>query len=122
MMESTSPLFGGALLIGAGIFQWTPAKHSCLQHCRSPLQFLMGSWREGRAGALWMGVQHGAYCTVCCWMLMVILFVAGVMNMVWVAAITLLVVLEKLSPKSWRADRLVGLALIAWGGWMLAAA
>jgi predicted metal-binding membrane protein len=119
MMKSTSPVFAGVLLIGAGIFQWSPAKHACLQHCRSPLQFLLGSWQEGRTGALWMGVKHGAYCTVCCWMLMVILFVAGVMNMVWVAAITLLVMLEKLSPTSWRADRMAGVVLIAWGAWML---
>jgi len=119
MMESTSPLFGGLLLIGAGIFQWSPAKRSCLQHCRSPLQFLLGNWHEGYGGALWMGIKHGAYCAVCCWMLMVILFVAGVMNMIWVAAITLLVVIEKMSPSSWRTDRVAGVLLIAWGTWML---
>ena len=119
MMKSTSPVFGGALLIAAGIFQWSSAKRACLQHCRSPLQFLLGSWQEGRAGALWMRVKHRAHCTVCCWMLMVILFVAGVMNMLWVAAITLLVVLGKMSPAWWRADRIAGIVLFAWGGWML---
>ena len=69
MMVSTSPILGGLLLIAAGIFQWTPLKHACLKHCRSPLDFVLTQWREGSQGALVMGLQHGSYCTVCCWFL-----------------------------------------------------
>ena len=107
MMESTSPLLGGTLLIGAGVFQWTPFKRSCLNHCRSPLQFLLTDWREGRMGALWMGIKHGAYCTGCCWMLMALLFVAGV-----------LVLLEKVAAQGPRLGDAIGLAFIAWGSWV----
>src|ERR1044071_5243649 len=95
-MVATNPIFGGAVLIAAGAFQFTPIKDRCLAHCRSPLNFLMTDWKEGIAGAFGMGVKHGAYCTGCCWLLMLILFVAGVMNMWWVAAISVFVLLEKL--------------------------
>lgn len=118
-MESTSSLFGGALLIGAGVFQWTSFKHACLNHCRSPLQFLLNDWREGRMGALRMGIKHGAYCTGCCWMLMALLFVAGVMNMFWVAIITILVLLEKIVPSGTRLGNISGIIFVAWGGWMI---
>ena len=121
MMKSSSPLLAGTLLIVAGIFQWTPWKHACLNHCRSPLQFLLHDWREGPGGALAMGMKHGAFCAGCCWMLMVLLFVAGVMNMLWVAAITILVLLEKVAPQSWRLDYAVGAMLIAWGAWVIVA-
>jgi predicted metal-binding membrane protein len=121
MMESSSPLLGGALLVAAGVFQWTPLKQSCLNHCRSPLQFLLGGWREGRRGALEMGVRHGVYCTICCWMLMALLFVAGVMNMLWVGAITVLVLLEKMAPDTWRLGRVTGAVLVGWGLWMVTA-
>lgn len=119
MMESSSPLLGGALLIGAGVFQWTSFKHACLDHCRSPLQFLLTDWREGSAGALRMGVKHGAYCTGCCWMLMALLFVAGVMNMLWVAVITVLVLLEKVAPNGARLGNFIGVFFVIWGGWMI---
>jgi predicted metal-binding membrane protein len=119
MMETTSPLLGGMLLIGTGVFQWTPLKHTCLNHCRSPLHFLLHDWHEGRAGALWMGVKHGAYCTGCCWMLMALLFVAGVMNMVWVAVLTVLVLLEKVTPQGSHLGKITGVLLIVWGGCML---
>lgn len=118
-MESTSPLLGGALLIGAGVFQWSRFKHACLSHCRSPLGFLLADWREGAAGALRMGVKHGAYCAGCCWMLMALLFVAGVMNMLWVAAISVLVLLEKLVPAGIRLGNFIGALLIIWGGVMI---
>lgn len=121
MMESSSPLLGGGLLIIAGIFQWTPWKHACLSHCRSPLQFLLADWREGPGGALAMGIKHGAFCAGCCWMLMALLFVAGVMNMLWVAAITILVLLEKIAPQSWRLRHAVGAVLVAWGAWVILA-
>ena len=118
MMVSTSPLLGGVLLIAAGVFQWTPLKNACLTHCRSPLSFLMIDWREGRLGAFVMGLKHGAYCTGCCWFLMALLFVAGVMNIWWVAAISILVLLEKVAPKGLHVGRAVGLVFAVWGGWM----
>ncbi|MCE9520594.1 MAG: DUF2182 domain-containing protein [Verrucomicrobia bacterium] len=120
MMKSASPLFAGTLLIVAGVFQWTPWKHSCLRHCRSPLQFIMADWREGPDGALAMGIKHGAFCAGCCWMLMALLFVTGVMNMYWVAAITVLVLLEKIVPQNWRLQHVVGVLLVTWGIWVLA--
>ena len=118
-MVSTSPILGGGLLIAAGLFQWTPLKHACLAHCRSPLSFLMTDWREGRRGAFAMGVKHGAYCTGCCWFLMALLFVAGVMNIWWVALLSVVVLLEKAVPKGAWLGRLVGLLLAAWGVWMI---
>ena len=121
LMKNSSPLVAGALLIVAGIFQWTPWKHACLSHCRSPLQFLLHDWREGPGGALAMGMKHGAFCAGCCWMLMALLFVAGVMNMLWVAAITILVLLEKVAPQRWRLGPGVGALLIAWGVWVIVA-
>jgi predicted metal-binding membrane protein len=120
MMKSTSPFLAGGLLIVAGLFQWTKWKHACLNHCRSPLQFLLQDWREGPRGALTMGIKHGAYCAGCCWMLMALLFVAGVMNMVWVAAITILVLVEKMAPQIWRLRHGIGVILVAWGVWVIA--
>jgi len=120
LMVGTSPVFGGILLIAAGLFQWTPFKRTCLKHCRSPLSFLMTDWREGKAGAFTMGLKHGAFCTGCCWLLMVLLFVAGVMNMWWVAIIAILVLIEKVAVKGLWIGRSAGLGLALWGGWMLA--
>jgi len=85
MMVSTSPILGGLVLLAAGIFQWTPLKYTCLAHCRSPLGFLMTDWREGVVGAFLMGLRHGSYCLGCCGLLMALLFVAGVMNLMWLA-------------------------------------
>lgn len=118
-MVSTSSWLGGALLLTAGIFQWTPLKHACLTHCRSPLSFLMGDWREGRCGALRMGLKHGAYCTGCCWFLMALLFVAGVMNVWWIAIISVLVLMEKIVPRGLLLGKIAGVILVAWGGWLL---
>jgi predicted metal-binding membrane protein len=115
MMVSTSPVLGGTLLCAAGVFQWTPLKNACLGHCRSPLSFLMTDWREGKAGALAMGLKHGAFCTGCCWFLMALLFVAGVMNMWWVAIISVLVLLEKAVPKGMWLGRIAGVVLVVWG-------
>jgi predicted metal-binding membrane protein len=122
MMVSTSPIFGGALLIAAGVFQWTPMKNTCLTHCRSPLTFLMTDWREGVRGAFVMGLRHGTFCLVCCWFLMTLLFVTGVMNLVWVAIITAFVLLEKVAPAARWTSRIAGAALVAWGVWVIAAA
>jgi predicted metal-binding membrane protein len=120
-MAASSPFLGGALLVAAGVFQWTPLKNACLTHCRSPLAFLMADWREGKAGAFVMGLKHGAFCTGCCWLLMAILFVAGVMNMWWVAVISVVVLLEKITPKGLWLGRTAGIFLIIWGGWLLVA-
>lgn len=119
MMVSTSSLFGGALLVAAGVFQWTPLKKACLTRCRSPLGFLLTGWREGKSGALVMGLQHGAYCTGCCWVLMALLFVAGVMNVWWIALIAGFVLLEKVAPNGWPAAKLAGMVFAGWGGWLL---
>ena len=120
-MTSTSPTLGGLLLIGAGVYQWTPLKGRCLSECRSPLGFLTREWREGTRGALVMGARHGAFCVGCCWVLMALLFVAGVMNLLWVAAIAAFVLVEKVAPAAGRLGRIAGVLLVAWGGWTLAA-
>ncbi len=114
-MASTSRLVGGGLLLAAGVFQWTPLKRACLANCRSPLTFLMTQWRDGTRGALVMGLRHGAYCVGCCWMLMALLFVAGVMNLVWVAAIAAFVLVEKVLPGGDRLGRVAGVALCGAG-------
>lgn len=119
-MVATSPIFGGALLLIAGLFQWSPLKNVCLTHCRSPLTFLLAGWREGPNGALRMGLQHGAYCVGCCWFLMSLLFVAGVMNMCWIALISVLVLLEKVVPHGSWVARCAGTGFIAWGLWLVA--
>jgi predicted metal-binding membrane protein len=119
MMVSTSPILGGILLLAAGIFQWTPLKYACLKHCRSPLSFLMTDWREGYRGALIMGLRHGGYCTGCCWFLMALLFVAGVMNLLWVATITAFVLVEKAVPRGDLVGRIAGVALCIAGLIML---
>lgn len=119
MMVSTSPILGGLLLIGAGIFQFTPLKHACLNHCRSPLGFFMTEWREGKQGALLMGLRHGNFCVGCCWLLMALLFVAGVMNLLWVATIAAYVLIEKVVPKGNWVSRAIGLLVIVWGAWMV---
>jgi predicted metal-binding membrane protein len=119
-MASTSPILGGLLLLIAGAYQFLPVKSACLSGCRSPLGFLAGEWREGRAGALLMGLRHGRLCLGCCWALMTLLFVAGVMNLLWVATIAGLVLIEKVSRSGPHIGRLAGLALAGWGVWMLA--
>lgn len=114
-MVSTSPILGGALLIAAGAYQWTPAKNACLEHCRSPVEFLSRHWRKGKAGAVVMGLHHGLYCLGCCWFLMGLLFVGGVMNLLWIAAIAAFVLLEKAVPAGRWLGRAAGLGFVAWG-------
>jgi len=118
-MVATSPALGAALLIAAGIYQLTPLKRACLRHCRSPAHFLSGHWRDGTAGAFGMGLEHGAYCLGCCWVLMGLLFVGGVMNLLWIAAIALFVLVEKLVPHGAGGGRLAGIAMIAAGAIVL---
>ena len=120
MMLSTTPWLGAALLIAAGIFQWTPLKNSCLTNCASPLSFLMTSWREGKWGAFAMGLKHGLQCAGCCWSLMLLLFVAGVMNVWWIAILTVLVLVEKVARRGLWIGKLAGVLFVAWGVWMIA--
>ena len=115
MMISTSSVLGGLLLVAAGVYQFTPLKRVCLVHCRSPLSFLMSEWRDGRWGTLVMGLKHGAYCVGCCWILMAVLFVAGVMNLLWVGAIAVFVLVEKVALRRKELGRIVGAALIVAG-------
>jgi predicted metal-binding membrane protein len=119
MMVSTSAVFGGILLLAAGAFQWTPLKNACLRHCRSPLGFILTEWRGGAWGAVQMGVRHGAYCVGCCWLLMALLFVAGVMNLWWIAAIGAFVLIEKVTRAGPLIARATGVLLMLWGVWML---
>lgn len=117
-MGVTGAWAGGAILVGAGIFQWTPLKNACLDRCRTPLSFVMTEWREGAGGALVMGFRHGAFCAGCCGMLMALLFAVGVMNLAWVAAIAAFVFVEKAVPRGRWVSRLSGAALCAWGLWL----
>ncbi len=117
-MVINSSILGGALLSFAGIFQLTRLKYACLSRCRSPLGFLLNEWREGTFGAFIMGFKHGVYCIGCCWLLMGLMFVAGVMNLLWMVIITVLVFLEKVVPGGFWISRLAGLLLIVWGMWM----
>jgi predicted metal-binding membrane protein len=120
MLASASPLLGGALLVAAGIYQFTPLKNACLSHCRTPIGFLLAEWRDGKLGPLMMGMRHGLYCVGCCWLLMALLFVGGVMNLVWVALVAAYVLVEKVSPARMWLSRISGIAVISWGLWLLA--
>ena len=122
MMVATSGLFAGLVLIAAGIYQLTPLKHACLRHCRSPIEFVMHHWRKGPVGALRMGIDHGTFCTACCWSLMALLFVGGVMNLYWIVGLALFVLLEKTIPVGHRLGSIGGIGLILWGAWMLISA
>lgn len=119
VMGRTTPVIAGFTLLAAGLFQWTPLKYACLTHCRSPIGFLMGHWREGRLGTVQMGIQHGLFCLGCCWLLMVLLFVLGVMNLVWIAVLTLFVLAEKILPAGHVVGRISGIGMIAWGVWLI---
>lgn len=118
-MVATSGLLAAAILIAAGVYQYLPVKNACLAHCRSPLGFLSEHWREGRLGAMRMGFVHGLFCVGCCWALMALLFVAGVMNLLWVAVIAAFVFVEKLSKRGLLLGRIGGVLLIAWGSYVL---
>lgn len=118
-VTATLPAVSGALLIAAGAYQWTPWKRACLSYCRSPLGFITAEWREGARGALVMGLRHGTYCLGCCWLLMALLFVAGVMNVVWIWVIAAFVLVEKVLPAGRAISLAAGPALVAWGIWLL---
>jgi predicted metal-binding membrane protein len=119
VLVSTSPSLGATLLIAAGIYQLTPWKDACLTHCRSPAHWIAAHWRPGTSGALRMGLEHGAFCLGCCGVLMALLFVGGVMNLLWIAVITLFVLVEKVAPFGGRGGRLAGIGMILAGGVVL---
>ena len=119
-MSARSVDLAAALLIAAGAYQFSPWKDVCLSRCASPLQFLLTEWRNGVRGAWVMGIRHGAFCVGCCGLLMALLFVGGVMNVLWIAALTAIALVEKLAPRQWLLPRIAGVALVAWGVWILA--
>ncbi|NIS61841.1 MAG: DUF2182 domain-containing protein [Proteobacteria bacterium] len=119
MMETTAPWLGAALLAAAGAFQFMPLKEACLAKCRTPMGFIMIEWRESSRGAFIMGLRHGTYCTGCCWALMALLFVGGVMNLLWVAFLAVFVLLEKVIPAGGLLGKTGGIIMIAWGAWMV---
>lgn len=115
MLSTGNRWLGAGILVAAGLWQLTRLKTVCLRHCRTPLGFLIGNWRDGRLGALRMGMAHGAFCVGCCWFLMVLLFFGGVMNLYWIAGLAVFVLLEKTLPFGHRFGRIAGIALVALG-------
>jgi predicted metal-binding membrane protein len=120
-MASASNVLGGIVLIAAGVYQWTPLKDVCLANCQSPFSFLMrhGGFRGDVPGCLLLGLRHGLYCVGCCWVLMALLFVGGVMNVLWIALLALLILLEKITPFGRWVARAAGAGCVAAGAWML---
>lgn len=116
MMSSESRWLSAGVLLIAAVYQISPLKQMCLAHCRSPAEWLSRHWRTGSWGAMLMGAGHGVFCVGCCWALMLLLFVGGVMNIVWIAALTLLVLAEKQAPAGWPVSSLTAGVLLAWGG------
>ncbi len=115
MMAGTSNVLNGTILIAAGVYQWMPIKAACLQHCRSPANYLAEHKRPGIYGAFIMGLHHGAYCIGCCWILMLLLFVGGVMNLLWIALLAGFVLIEKLLPWGQKIGRIAGAAMVLSG-------
>ena len=114
-MAFGNAVLASTVLIAAGVYQWTPLKDACLRHCRSPTEFLIRHWHRGTFGAVRIGIRHGLFCLGCCWMLMTLLFVGGLMNFAWVGAIALLVLVEKMLPWGGWMSRLAGVILVIWG-------
>lgn len=119
-MASTHAGLSASILFAAGAYQLSPWKHRCLSHCRTPVTFLTQHRRPGRLGALRMGLHHGAYCVGCCWVLMALLFVGGIMNLLWIAVLAIFVLLEKVAPLGPWFARITGILLIAWAAATLA--
>ena len=120
MMEIASPLIAGLVLITAGVYQLTPLKEACLKHCQHPVFFLLHHWRPGESGAFRMGAKHGGFCLGCCWFLMALLFVGGIMNLFWIAGIALYVALEKFAAGHRWVTTVTGAALTIAGVWLVA--
>ena len=118
MMQAAGPL-GGAILVGAGLYQFSPLKQACLHQCRTPISFLMTQWREHSWGAFRMGLTHGLFCIGCCWALMGLLFVVGVMNAAWIIAITIFVLIEKAVPAGDVISKVAGAGMIGAGVWIM---
>jgi predicted metal-binding membrane protein len=114
-MSVTSRMLGAGLLVAAGLYQFTPVKGACLSHCRSPLAFITAHWRPGSSGAFRMGLTHGVFCLGCCWVLMSLLFVGGVMNLLWIGGLALYVLVEKVMPRGHWIRYLSGGLLVGWG-------
>lgn len=110
-------LSAGALVV-AGVYQLTPQKRACITHCRQPLLKLMDAWRDGMGGALALGLGQGSWCVGCCWALMALLFVVGVMNLAWMAIVAAFILAEKLAPARWHLDWIAGVLLIGAGIWL----
>ena len=121
MIVSTSATLSALLLLVAGVYQFSPLKRICLAKCRTPVGFLMGEWRAGTSGGFVMGLRHGLFCVGCCWALMALLFVGGVMNLAWIAALSIAVAIEKMVPGGERLANVMGLVLIGAGVWRLVA-
>jgi predicted metal-binding membrane protein len=115
MLSSQNAWLSAFVLVGAGVYQLSPLKRACLSYCRGPVAFLTAHWHPGRIGAFVMGLEHGAWCVGCCWMLMILLFVGGAMNLAWIALIALLVLVEKVIPHGVTMSRVAGGILIVWG-------
>ena len=114
-----TPVVGGIVVIVAGIYQLTPLKSACLTHCRSPFNFILNHWRGGAPGAMRMGLEHGLYCLGCCWLLMALLFAAGIMSLLWMAAISAFVFVEKLLPAGPWIARASGVAMLGFGVYLI---
>ena len=119
-ITAAGSVIGGILLLAAGLFQLSPLKSVCLRHCRTTMAFITNDWREGRRGALLMGLHHGGHCLGCCWALMGLLFLLGVMNLLWIAALAAFVLVEKVAPAGPWVGRAAGIGMLAWGFWLLA--
>ncbi len=119
LVLQVTPQLGAVLLIVAGLFQFTSLKHNCLTHCRTPMAFLNSEWREGAGGAMWMGLKHGSYCVGCCWAIMLLMFVAGLMNLVWTAFLAAFMLLEKIAPAGDKLGRIAGVLAVGAGMWLL---
>ncbi|MCP5074884.1 MAG: DUF2182 domain-containing protein [Rhodobacteraceae bacterium] len=119
MLRIQGALVGGGILVAAGVFQLTPLKAACLHKCRTPMGFLLTDWRSGRLGAFQMGLKHGQYCIGCCWALMMVLFVGGVMSLTTIAVLSGIVAIEKLAPRGEQIAKLGGVLLIVWGLWLI---
>jgi len=113
LMWSLNSWLSAGMLFAAGLYQITPYKQTCLRHCRSPAHFLSSHWRPGHLGAIRMGIEHGAFCVGCCWALMALLFVGGIMNLLWIAGLAVFVLVEKVVPRGEWVARAAGLSCIA---------
>jgi predicted metal-binding membrane protein len=115
MLQSASVALSAVILLTAGAFQFTALKNACLSKCRTPFAYFLAEWQDGKAGALRLGLKHGSFCVGCCWALMGVMFVVGAMNLVWMGALTLFMLGEKVAPAHWRVREASGAVLVLWG-------